>query len=95
MILTEGDLQFDFSAATSARRFDDASHGLSHCMKAVDFVVELDDRILFVEVKDPQNPNAQPAQAQQFAAKLRSGELTRGQLTPKCRDIYLYEHAMK
>lgn len=39
------------------RKFDDeAAHGLSHCMKAVDFIIELPERLLFVEFKDPENP---------------------------------------
>ena len=53
-VLREGDLQITINDAIEARKFDDeASHGLSHCMKAVDFVVELPDRYLFIEVKDP------------------------------------------
>ncbi|MDM8525165.1 hypothetical protein QUF80_17480 [Desulfococcaceae bacterium HSG8] len=37
VIMTEGDIQIDFSGAISVRRFDDANHGLSHCTQAVDF----------------------------------------------------------
>jgi len=60
MILTEGDLSFTFNGALSAIQFDDGStHGLTHCMKAVDFVVEFQDYYLFVEVKDPDHPSAQ------------------------------------
>jgi hypothetical protein len=46
MILQEGTLQFDFAGAVDAYKFDEQDptmatfHGLSHCMKAVDFVVE-------------------------------------------------------
>lgn len=58
MILEEGTLQFDFSDALTGFKFDEQDkaspnfHGLSHCMKAVDFVVELDDCYLFIEIKD-------------------------------------------
>ena len=58
---TEDDLQVTFNDVVQARRFDDIGHGLSHCMKAVDFIVELHDRYLFIEFKDPDNPNI-PAQ---------------------------------
>ena len=34
-VLTEGNLQITISDAVSQRKFDDASHGLSHCMKAM------------------------------------------------------------
>ena len=57
-VLREGNLQITINNAIEARKFDDASHGLSHCMKAVDFFVELPDRYLFIEVKDPQAPQA-------------------------------------
>ena len=56
MILTEGDLQITFNNVIVCRKFDDRlAHGLSHCMKAVDFIVELHDRY---EVKDPLDPQA-------------------------------------
>ena len=39
MTLTEGDLQIIFNNPLNARKFDDPHvHGLSHCMKAVDFI---------------------------------------------------------
>lgn len=45
-VLIEGNLQITIPGAVQARKFDDgASHGLTHCMKAVDFIVELADRI--------------------------------------------------
>ena len=57
MKLIEKDLEFDFTQALSVKKFDDdKSHGLSHCMKAVDFIVETEKATLFIEVKDPQNP---------------------------------------
>ena len=92
-ILTEGNLRFDFSAALNVRRFDDqATHGLSHCMKAVDFIVELQRRTIFVEVKDPDNPNAKPANRSTFIQELQSGVLE-NQFTHKFRDSFLYEWA--
>jgi len=99
MIYQEGNLQFDFSQALTSRRFDQsATHGLSHCMKAVDFIVELPNRTLFIEVKDPENPQI-PAQYQtqnrlQFTNRFLSNELALQDLVPKFRDSYLYEHAM-
>jgi len=62
MILQEGNIQFDFTGALDGCKFDERDsskpffHGLSHCMKAVDFVVELNDSYLFVEIKDPPDP---------------------------------------
>jgi hypothetical protein len=90
--LREGDLELRVPSRAIGRKFDDASHGLSHCMKAVDFVVELPDRILFVEVKDPENPAATCASRAEFIRRFQSGEIDRD-LALKYRDSFLYEWA--
>lgn len=62
MKLQEGDLEFDFKDAIKGFKFDETDknkdyyHGLSHCMKAVDFILELENAYLFVEVKDFNDP---------------------------------------
>jgi hypothetical protein len=54
-ILKEGRFEFDFSESLDAFVADKPQYnGLS----AVDFIVETDDRFLFIEVKDPDHPNA-------------------------------------
>lgn len=90
--LTEGELEFDFPGAIQAVQFDDGGHGLSHCMKAVDFIVELADRYLFVEVKDPANSKATAEAQAGFVATLTSGALCKA-LTGKLRDSLLYRWA--
>ena len=58
-ILTEDNLQITFPDDANVMKFDDdKSHGLSHCMKAVDFIVELEDRVSFIEIKDFEHPRA-------------------------------------
>jgi hypothetical protein len=92
-VMAEGDLQITLPAGVTARKFDDeVSHGLSHCMKAVDFIVEEEYRILFVEFKDPEHPTAQPKEQKQFLKKLLSGALDTD-LKTKYRDSFLYEWA--
>ena len=91
-VLEEGDLRIDVSDALSARKFDDESHGLSHCMKAVDFIVELEDRYLFIEVKDPDDPASEPERSRDFVETFRKGELDED-LKYKYRDSFLYEWA--
>ena len=60
MTLSEGTIQITFNGATGGRKFDDgATHGLSHCMKAVDFIVELPERFLFVELRTQKLPKSQ------------------------------------
>ena len=89
---TEGNLQIAINGALSVRKFDDASHGLSHCMKAVDFVIELVDRILFVEFKDPDAPNIPPQDRAEFVQDLAEGRRDE-ELKYKYRDSFLYEWA--
>ncbi len=90
--LTEGNLQITIDNAVSTRKFDDDSHGLSHCMKAVDFIIELADRYLFVEFKDPQHPRADRRNRDRFIRRFTSGEIDE-ELKYKYRDSFLYEWA--
>ena len=91
IVLSEGDLQINLPAGAKGRKFDDGmSHGLSHCMKAVDFIVELDDKILFIEMKDPDHPNALSRDRKNFQKKILSGDLD-SDLKTKYRDSFLYE----
>lgn len=91
MILQEGALRFDFSGALEAFKFDEQDktsptcHGLSHCMKAVDFVVEYADHYLFVEVKDPRRPD-------RFDSEPDESALVKSLVT-KFRDTFLYRWA--
>lgn len=93
IVLAEDDLQMTLPATVLGRKFDDeAMHGLSHCMKAVDFMIELQDRVLFVEFKDPENPNAQTKDRAAFLRKFMSGQID-ADLKTKYRDSWLYEWA--
>lgn len=92
-VLAEDGLQVTLPSGVAGRKFDDeTSHGLSYCMKAVDFVVELEDRIYFVEFKDPENPNAKPKDSAAFLKKFMSGAID-SDLKTKFRDSWLYEYA--
>jgi hypothetical protein len=92
--LIEADLEITLPAGSQGRKLDDsATHCLSHCMKAVDFVVELPDKIYFLELKDPDNPSACPKAKADFAKKLSSGTLD-SELQSKYRDSFLYEWAL-
>lgn len=92
-VLAEDDLQITLPAGVAGRKFDDeTSHGLSHCMKAVDFIVELEDMTYFVEFKDPENPDAKPKDRAAFLKKFMSGAID-SDLKTKYRDSWLYEYA--
>ena len=92
MRFTEGDLEMDIPGVVGGGKFDGDSHGLNRCMKAVDFVVELADRYLFIEFKDPQHPDATPEDRSEFIRKLDAEQLDED-LKYKYRDSFLYEWA--
>ena len=86
---TEGNLRIVFPDKARVRKFDGPSHGLSHCMKAVDFVVEENDRISFIEIKDPEHPLAREEDREKFRDEFLSGVLDE-ELKYKYRDTFLY-----
>jgi hypothetical protein len=91
--LIENDLQIALPPNAVGRKFDDAvAHGLSHCMKAVDFIIELDHHTLFVEIKDPEQTGAAAERRDAFISKFLSGGLD-ASLKTKYRDSWLYEWA--
>ena len=92
IVFTEGNLQITIDNEVSVRRFDGPDHRLSHCMRAVDFVIELDDCYRFIEIKDPQNPGAPVGTDARYAQTLLSGGIT-DELKYKYRDSFLYEWA--
>ena len=91
--LSEGSLRLELPADANARKFDDQGHGLSRCMKAVDWILELPEQICFVEVKDPDASGASDhGDRSVFLQNFNSGALT-GDLVTKFRDSFLYEWA--
>ena len=92
LVFRERDLEFTINNAEAARKFDSPDHGLTHCMKAVDFIVELSDSLLFIEIKDPQHPQATAEARQDFVNSFESGSLDE-ELKYKYRDSFLYEWA--
>lgn len=72
-VLTEDDLEFTFGSALDAIVFDDDNLHKPSTIKRVDFIAEFNDRIVFIEIKDPDRPGA--ANPGAFKAKLLSGNL--------------------
>lgn len=96
--MREGELSFDFSKARSVMKLDEVTP-LPQGMKLVDFVVEENDRILLLEVKDPL-PDAVPSEHRRRVKdkeieKLKTKELINMDLVPKARDSYCYLHLME
>lgn len=89
--LRELNLEITLPAGAVGRKFDGDDHGLSHCMSAVDFIVELSDRVYFIELKDPDDATDEVRKLA-FAESLESGTLGNN-LKTKFRDTWIYEWA--
>ena len=86
----EGDLCINFPDSVAVLKFDDRdTHGLSHCMKAVDFIAETRSHVLYIEIKDPDHPSAHDADRNEFFKRFHSGNLD-VDLVQKYRDTWLY-----
>jgi len=90
--LTELDLEFDFSDAIDAMYFDDDEYHSKNTMKRVDFIVEYEEFYRFIEVKDPDIPNAKSRE--KFLVKLGSGQLIQS-LSGKYRDSLFFRSVQK
>ena len=97
MKLIERDLEIDFTNAVDGFVFDQMKpalpnfHGIS-AMHRVDFVVEFEDAVLFVEVKDPDNPRTQEKGLAKFYAELNDGTLS-STFASKYIDSFVYRWA--
>lgn len=97
MKLAERDLSFDFTNAVGGLIFDQMKaslpnfHGIS-VMHRVDFIVEMAEAWIFVEVKDPGNPNAQTKGLAKFFDELNDGTLS-GTFVSKFIDSFVYRWA--
>jgi hypothetical protein len=98
VILMERDLEFNFTDAIEAIVFDEMKdktlpnyHGIG-VMHRVDFVVELANDILFVEVKDPSNPDARAKDLRKFLKEVDEGILS-DTFASKYMDSFIYRWA--
>lgn len=89
----EKDLRFDFSKAISAKQVDRPDRELAECSSTIDFIVELENCLLFIEVKDPDHPRATEKAQRKFLNKMTALELAR-ELAKNSRDSFFYEYTM-
>lgn len=95
MILREGQLEFDFADCVKATRMDGSDSPMPETMRKVDFIIEEQDRVLLVEVKDPSDTHTSQRNREKFIRRLNSGQLINENLVRKCRDTYTYLHLME
>lgn len=97
MKLRERDIEIEFTNAIDGLVFDQMKsgqpnyHGIGE-MHRVDFIVEFEDAIVFVEVKDPGNPKAQAKGLEKFYSELKNGKLS-STFANKFIDSFLYRWA--
>lgn len=91
----EGEIALDFSSAANYFKLDEQGVARPEGMKLVDFVVEGEDRILLVEIKDASDAGTTEKDRLTFARKLQTKQLVNESLTPKARDSYCYLHLME
>jgi len=83
----EYDLEIAFPEAKAVIHFDDSTYHGNSTMQRVDFIAEYEERSIFIEIKDPDNPAAQDVPA--FEQKLKSGKLVQS-LSGKFRDTLFF-----
>ena len=91
--LREGELQVSLPKSVQGRKFDDETHGMSHCMKAVDWIIDLPDEVYIVEVKDLDARGASGREARRkYLEDLQAGRKDRD-FVGKFRDSFIYQWA--
>lgn len=94
MKLKEGQLEFDFDDV-AAERMDTQTrmHNLKG-MKLCDFLIELPDGLLLVEVKNSQQVSEDPREQERTLNNTVHTSRIENDLVPKARDTYTYLHLM-
>lgn len=90
-MLKEGSISIEVPPSCVATRFDGPSHGLSHCMKAVDFIIRTPGSIIFLELKDPDD--GPQDRRDEWHRKLTAGVID-NDLKVKFRDTWLYLYGL-
>ena len=90
----KSNLQIDIPVEYDVKKHDLETQGLQ-CWKSVDFVIEMPDKTLYIEFKDPENPaipyKHREAKREDF---LVNPDQLLDELSEKARMSFLYEYAM-
>lgn len=96
MYKAEENAELEFSFPDDLRWYELDKQGvrLPVKMSFVDLVIEREDDILLVEIKDPSNTNSRPIEQKKFFKKLLDNSILAHELTPKARGSYSFLHLM-
>jgi hypothetical protein len=89
------DLEFSFPDELVWEELDRQGVKLPVQMKFVDLVIERDEDVLLVEIKDPSNKRATAAARQDYFKRLSDNSILTQELTPKARSSYTFLHLME
>jgi hypothetical protein len=89
------ELLFNFPDNLNWSELDRQGVKLPVRMKFVDLVIERDDDILLVEIKDPSHSRSPDKERNAYLKRLSVNSVLTQELTPKARDSYLYLHLME
>ena len=89
------DLEFSFPDELDWEELDRQGVKLPVQMKFVDLVIERDNDILLVEIKDPSNKSVPVEERQNYFKRLSDNSILSQELTPKARGSYTFLHLME
>lgn len=91
----EADLEFAFPESLRWDELDIQGIKLPVQMKFVDIVIEREEDVLLVEIKDPSNVKCPEKERQKYFKRLTDNSILTQELTPKARDSYTFLHLME
>ncbi len=91
----DADLEFSFPDELVWEELDRQGVKLPVQMKFVDLVIERDEDVLLVEIKDPSNKEVPVAERQSYFKRLSDNSILTQELTPKARGSYTFLHLME
>lgn len=91
----ENQLYFNFPPDVKWQELDVQGEQLPKGMALVDLVIEREDDILMVEIKDPSDTRAREKEQKKYLKRLQEGSVITDELTPKSRDSFTYLHLMQ
>ncbi len=89
------DLEFSFPDEAIWEELDKQGVRLPVQMKLVDLVIEREDDILLVEIKDPSHKRSTPKERATYFKRLSDNSVLTTELTPKARGSYTFLHLME
>lgn len=91
----ESELNFSFPKSLKWEELDKQGVVLPKGLALVDLVIERDNDILIIEIKDPSDTKAKEKQQKKYIKRLMEGSVITDELTPKARDSYTFLHLME